>query len=91
MSQESVSVVVEKEIYDVLVAVAKSLADTKAAVKSGVSGAALIASIGSALVADLAPVIAEVGSLAGDVSDSKIAAVESVLAAVPALVSAIIS
>ena len=89
MSQTQIQVTVEKEMYDVFAATIKAYVDAKAAVKSGATGVMLVSEIGSALVADLAPVIAEVAQLPGDISESLPATIAAVLAQLPALIAAV--
>lgn len=89
MPKKLVQVEVESSVADILGALAKAIADSKAAVKSGQSGVALITSIGAALVADLAPVIAEVAQIPADVQDSAQDCVAAILVSVPALIAAV--
>lgn len=79
MSKAQVQVEVEKEAYDVMQGIAKFVAAVKASHESGANLAVAIPQDVAAAIADLAPVIGEVGAIAGDLAESKAAFSKAIL------------
>lgn len=79
MSQAQVQVMVEKEANDVMQGLVKFVAAVKAAHAGGANLAIAIPADVAAAVADLAPVIGEVGSLKGNLEESKSLLIKTVM------------
>lgn len=73
MAKAQVQVEVEKEAYDVMQGIAKFVAAVKAAHAGGANLAVAIPQDVAAAVADLAPIIGEIGAMSGDLAESKAA------------------
>jgi hypothetical protein len=79
MSKAQVQIEVEKEAYDVMQGIAKFVAAVKAAHAGGANLAMAIPADVAAAVADLAPIVGEVGALKGNMEESKAAFSKAIL------------
>lgn len=79
MSQAQVQVLVEKEANDVMQGLVKFVSAVKVAHAGGANLAVAIPADVAAAIADLAPIIGEVGALKGDLEESKALLIKTVI------------